>query len=426
MKKRILFLRRTCGFGGVEKCILDLLAGVDYERSDVWLASLTDVFSRRIATRRLPVTLIPLPVPVTGGLRRFFFAWVAFLRRVRPDQIIMVEGGFFDFPWLAVLAAYLVSGGRVYMTEHLAAFAPPPKVSRIHFGFLPGLGLWWYKQVWPRRIRGYLAKRILAVSKGVREKLITYYGYPREKIHVAYRWADTSRFAPASEEKRRSLRATLGIPDDAVVVVSTARLDPIKCLDRLIRAFGVLSPAHPNLWMLIAGEGPLRDELEGLAKSVDPNQRIRFLGHLEDVSPVIQASDIYVLPSDEEGFATALVEAMSAKLTCVATRATGPTEIIEDGENGFLVERSYEGVLNGLEKALLLREDQKRAMGECARATVEEHFQMWNGVQRMLTLLDIEFVQAPPLEVSASSDLQLSTGEQGRRPYSWRPSSIRS
>ena len=88
-----------------------------------------------------------------------------------------------------------------------------------------------------------------------------------------------------------------------------------------------------------------------------------FLGHLDDVSPAVKASDIYVLSSCTEALGIALLEAMSCKLVCVATRTTGPSEIIEDGENGFLVHPSDSGILNGLRAALKLGQEQRELMG---------------------------------------------------------------
>ena len=181
-------------------------------------------------------------------------------------------------------------------------------------------------------------KGILSVSQGVKDRLVAGYGYAPEKICVVYNGIDTDHFSPVSEEHRLELRRNLHMPDDAVVVVSAARLDQIKRLDRLIKAFAVLSAERRNLWLILTGDGPLRDELRTLAQAVDNGERIRFLGYVEDVCPVLQASDIFVLPSDEEGFGIALVEAMACKLVCVSTKTVGPSEIIAHGQNGFLTD----------------------------------------------------------------------------------------
>jgi glycosyltransferase involved in cell wall biosynthesis len=161
-------------------------------------------------------------------------------------------------------------------------------------------------------------------------------------------------------------------------------------LDRLIQAFGALSVEHSDLWLLLTGEGPRRNELKSLAQSVNNAKNIRFLGHVEDVCGILRASDIYVLPSDEEGFGLALVEAMACELVCVATRTVGPSEIMENGLNGFLVELTYDGVLKGLDQALRLSDRERKAIGSRARQRVVDNFRVEEFVAKALAFMQIE------------------------------------
>ncbi|MCK5083943.1 MAG: glycosyltransferase, partial [Candidatus Omnitrophica bacterium] len=80
----------------------------------------------------------------------------------------------------------------------------------------------------------------------------------------------------------------------------------------------------------------------------------------------------YVLSSDIEGIATAALEAMASELVCVATKTPGPSEIIQDGVNGYLVEKNRAGVLNGLTKAVALSDKQRNEMASNARKFVLE------------------------------------------------------
>src|SRR5205085_10310804 len=132
------------------------------------------------------------------------------------------------------------------------------------------------------------------------------------------------------------------------VLVSTARLSGWKRVDRLLEAFESVSDARHDLWLALAGDGPFRAEVETFINGSRAKQRIKLLGYVEDVSAVLQASDIFVLPSDNEGFGIALTEAMATKLVCIATRTAGPDDIIEDGKNGLLVDVRCDGVLTGL------------------------------------------------------------------------------
>jgi len=171
--------------------------------------------------------------------------------------------------------------------------------------------------------------------------------------------------------------------------VSAARLDLIKRLDRLIQAFGLLNLGHNNLRLLLTGDGPLRDELKSLAQSINNSEKIRFLGHVEDVRVVLQASDIYVLPSNEEGFGIALAEAMACELVCVATKTIGPSEIIEDGLSGFLTDLTYDGVLKGLAQALRVGHKERKSIGSRARQRVVDNFRVEKTVAKSLAFMEI-------------------------------------
>ena len=142
--------------------------------------------------------------------------------------------------------------------------------------------------------------------------------------------------------------------------------------------------------MLLTGEGPLSLDLRMLAESLPTRDRIKFLGHVPDVRIALHAGDIYVLPSDEEGFGIALAEAMACKLVCVSTKTTGPREVIEDGRTGFLVDISCEGVLGGLLKALALNDEEKETMTTRARQAVIDKFSLQQAVEKGLAYLEIE------------------------------------
>jgi glycosyltransferase involved in cell wall biosynthesis len=386
-KKRLLFLRRTTSFGGSEVVILELLKAIDYETTIVFLASTVDVFSKLLVDLKLPVECLPLEAPFTGGFFRMFISWMSYLMRLRPDKVILAEGGFRDFPLSTALAAFAITRGNVWMMELHPAPEPTKENSRAHLGFIPRLGPL-------ERQRAWLATGILAVSEGVKERLVRGYGYAAEKICVVHFGVDTRRFSPVSRDTRRMLRSDLQIPDEAVVVVSAARLERIKRLDRLIQAFDVLNLEYNDLRLLLTGDGPLRDELKSLAQSVNNSENIRFLGHVDDVCSILRVSDIYVLPSDEEAFGIALVEAMACELVCVATKTVGPSEIIEDGLNGFLTDLSYDGVLKGLDRVLRLDHKEREAIGNRARQKVVNNFRVEEAVAKGLAFMEISPVVA--------------------------------
>ncbi len=388
-KRHVLVLHQAPWFGGAEKRVLDWLRGIDYRTCRVSLTYTEDVFRVRIKKLGVPVVCTRLKLQARGPFWTVLFSWLSYLREMRPDQVILVDGYFLEWPLPVVLAAYLVSRGNLYMTEHTAAPEPQPISSKVHFGFLPGIGLRRHLAMWQLRMRARLCRRVIVVSEELKQWAVRNYGYAPEKLVVAYHGVDTSQFCSASVETRKVLRVSFGVPEDGILIVSTARLNPQKRLDRLINALTVLIRKHPNLWLILAGDGPQEEELRRLAGSSGVCKRIKFLGWLEDVTPLLQAGDIFVLPSDFEGFGLALLEAMASRLICIATNTEGPGEFIVDGKNGFLAETTDAGVLEGLHNALELSREDREAMERSARQTVVERFSFREGIRRGLAALNI-------------------------------------
>lgn len=129
-------------------------------------------------------------------------------------------------------------------------------------------------------------------------------------------------------------RATLATPPDVPVILALSRLHPKKGLDTLLQALKDL----PECYAWLAGDGPLRRELEQLAKSLGVMERVRFLGWRTDRAALLAAADICVLPSRYEPFGTVILEAWAARKPFIACRSAGPAAHVIDGENGLLVE----------------------------------------------------------------------------------------
>jgi len=129
--------------------------------------------------------------------------------------------------------------------------------------------------------------------------------------------------------------------------------------------------------------------MEKAVASSPARSRVKLVGFQEDPTKILKASDIYVLSSNDEGFGIALVEALSTGLVCVATKGPGPTDILEGGESGFLVEESVEGVAAGLRQALALTPQQRTQMSERARKTVQTRFEIGTVIRQALDALEI-------------------------------------
>ena len=166
---------------------------------------------------------------------------------------------------------------------------------------------------------------------------------------------------------RSGIRASLHLPNHAFLIGSVGRLEPVKGHAYLLQAFATLAPRFPALYLALVGDGELADALRASAQRSGIADRVLFLGWWDDVTVLLQAFDLFVLPSLNEGMGRALVEAMAAGLPIVASRAGGIPEVLEDGEAGLLVEaRSAPGLAQAIEE-LLLNPVRRVRLGTAAR-----------------------------------------------------------
>jgi glycosyltransferase involved in cell wall biosynthesis len=392
--ERVLFLIKAREFGGLEIVLLDWLSRIDYSKVSVALCCYgTDALREKLALSGLPVESVQLNISDREPSWKTLLKWVRLFASIRPDKIVILEAVVSELDVTPVLAAWWSNRrGRVFLFEANWGRSAVPAFStgkrKLHYGFLPGIGLYRYKEIIRQRLRGGLAHHTFVVSQGIKDNLTSQYGYPVDRTSVLYHGVDTRRFQ-ASPAERLEYRRAHGIADNATVIVSHGRLVPRKRVDRILKAFEVLSVEHPNLWVLLTCYGPLQEEVEKMVAGIAASSRVKLVGFQGDSSRILKASDIYVLSSNDEGFGIALVEALSTGLACVATNGPGPRDIVADGENGFLVEATDEGVLLGLRRALSLSQDERARMVERARKTVEVRFEINKAIRSALDAMKI-------------------------------------
>ncbi len=154
-------------------------------------------------------------------------------------------------------------------------------------------------------------------------------------------------------------------------VVFVGRLSREKGIDVLLRAVRRLKTQGVRCTLVIVGDGPERNHLKEIAP-----ENTRFLGSLprREALEVVRGSDVFVLPSRYEGLSTSLLEAMACEIPVVATRVGGNSELVSDGENGFLANPDDPEDLG--EKISLILEDRElaRMFGAAGRRIVEENY----------------------------------------------------
>jgi glycosyltransferase involved in cell wall biosynthesis len=215
----------------------------------------------------------------------------------------------------------------------------------------------------------FLAFRVIAVAHKVQEAYRPLLkGKPIDVIPNAVP-------APAqlSRQERKDLRRELTGDPSRPILITVGRFAPPKAYDDLITAFDALLALQPEAVLVMVGDGPLFQQIEGLISERGLSNRVRLLGMRQDVPRLLAASDVYVSSSIREGLPMAVLEAMMAGLPIVATDAGDISRLVLP-QAGFIVPPQNPVKLAGALDSLLRTPDRGRGMGEAARNVAKEKF----------------------------------------------------
>jgi glycosyltransferase involved in cell wall biosynthesis len=194
---------------------------------------------------------------------------------------------------------------------------------------------------WPIRTLYGRADAIACISRGIEREVLAQ-GVPRERVHYLPNPVDTHRFAPASVDDRHALRATLGVPPDAVLCAFVGRLSKEKGVMELVQAWAA---ARPAAQLVIVGP-PMTDHPWDVSKPAQEfvashglGDRVRFVGAQppDAVAAWLRASDFAAQPSHFEAMGLAAAEAMASGLPVIATDTGGYRDFVMPNETGLLV-----------------------------------------------------------------------------------------
>jgi glycosyltransferase involved in cell wall biosynthesis len=226
-----------------------------------------------------------------------------------------------------------------------------------------------------RKVDHHLVHLIIANSRSTRNTLLQ--GNPwlsPEKLKLIY-----NGIPPGPEDgpgdKQEVLRE-FGLQEASPILAIVGLLKERKGHDTLFRALQHVSAEFPQVSLLVVGKGEQRESLEELARQLGIAQNVLFTGFRNDVSRLMSAMDILVLPSKNEGFGYVLTEAMNLGKPVVATRISSIPEVVREGETGLLVPP---GDVDALAEALLelaRHPARARQMGLAGRRRVRERFSM--------------------------------------------------
>lgn len=252
-----------------------------------------------------------------------------------------------------------------------------------------------------RKLEQFLHRRmtlVLGNSKNVVADLLRE-GADPARTRLIYNGVDLPPRRQDMMINRVAKRSEIGL-GQAVVIACVANLIPYKGHADLIDAMMLLQGRgrHDCVVLMIGRDDGIGASLTDRAQQADLSDRIRFLGERSDVHELLLASDIFVLPSHEEGFSNAILEAMAAELPIVATDVGGNSEAVEDGISGMIVPPRDPQALAVAIAALLQDERKRHTMGEAARRSLEERFSL----QSCLGEYDAMYRALPALREVAS------------------------
>jgi len=173
---------------------------------------------------------------------------------------------------------------------------------------------------------------VTAVSRFLKEKTITQYEIKKD-IEVIPNFIDTELFKPNPNCKYREHIA----PGGEKILIHTSNFRPVKRVPDVIKIFDKVNKEIPSKLLLI-GDGPDRFECEQLTRQLNISDKVKFLGKQEAIVDILNASDLFLLPSQSESFGLAALEAMACGLPVIASSVGGIPELIKHNECGFISE----------------------------------------------------------------------------------------
>ena len=358
--------------GGLENGLVNIINRIPEDRYRHVIISLTELsdFKQRII--RKDVDCIALHKRPGNDLGMFLKLWRLF-RLLRPAIVHSRNLAALE----AQLPAWLAGVGCRIHGEHGRDVHDLDGTRR--------------KYRWIRRFYRPLVQRYVPLSRELGDYLHRQVGVADERIRLICNGVDIERFRPGQQERRDSILPRGFADHDSIVIGSVGRLEPVKDQLTLVRAFTELCLRRPldiRLRLVLIGDGSLRHELESLVAQGDIGKRVWLAGSTENVPQLLQAMDVFVLPSLAEGISNTILEAMACGLPVVATRVGGNEELVVEGETGFLVSRSDPGAM--AETLLHYLEDDtlRDRHGAAARRRVEKHFSIHGMVNRYLEVYD--------------------------------------
>jgi glycosyltransferase involved in cell wall biosynthesis len=352
--------------GGTELNAVRTMEALDHSRFELSVVHLQDKGPLRLRYEKLGLRMIHLPISnlYSIGTAKQGLRLAKILRNWQIDVLHAhdIYTNIFAVPWARLLTGCSVIASRRWWRK-----APRPGLAK--------LNRWNY----------LFAHRVLANSSSVKGLLASYEGVAPDKIVEIPNFLAGSAFELVDKALRIAQRRAWGVPDDAFVIGTVARLAPVKNHALLLTAAAQLDL---RFHLVFVGDGPLRDELEGFSRQLGIKSRVHFAGEVVSRINLNQFFDVSVLCSLSEGSPNSLIEAFAAGIPVVATPVGGVTDVVKESVTGFLVPPDGPTQLADALRRLEADRKLRARLGESGREMVKKKHNQGIVIEKLSSLYE--------------------------------------
>lgn len=345
----ILHLTNHLNIGGISQYVLTLAAGLKKRGHKIFLASSGGVLLSNFEEEGI----IYLHLNLKTKSELSYKLWLSYFKLkkyIRENHIEIIHAH---------------SRTTQVLAHFLSRATEATYISTCH-GF--------FKKRFSRRLFPCWGQKVIAISRAVKEHLLSDFKVGEEKIKIIHSGV------LISEEKSGFAKEAFGLTDGPIIGI-IARLSPEKGHVYLIKAMSEVIRHIPSAQLLIVGDGRLKKELVRLTEDLGLKKNVFFLAAEENLTGLFSVMDIFVLPSLKEGLGLSLMQAMRYGLPVVGSDIGGIRDLVRHQETGLLVKTKDAADLAQAILELLHNPQQAKILGENARSFIKENF----SVERMVS-----------------------------------------
>ena len=342
----ILFLVNHLNVGGISSYLFTLAGGLKQNGHNVYVASSGGELVEKFSAAGIKHIAVPLKTKKEIS-PKIIFSFFKLKNEISRYDIDLVHSN---------------SRTTQVLGNLLSRYSGKPHIFTCHGFFKPKLS---------RRMFPCWGKAMIAISRQVKEHLISDFKLDDAKISVINNGIDVQSFGDNSS--RQKLRDDLGI-GDAPLVGIVARLSDVKGHTYLLQAMRIVVKSFPSAKLLVVGEGKMKGALVKEADDLGIKNNVIFLPQVGGTENVLAAMDVFVMPSLQEGLGLALMEAMAQGLAVAGSAVGGIKTLIKDGYNGLLVEPADPAALAQAITRLLSDKRMRDNLGASARKFIADNF----------------------------------------------------